>query len=108
MTINFWKEVSTWLYKINWIKLSFTVCEVIFGLCEPSITDGCIEFVFNYIILLGKWYINKSRSNNRRITLSNFAFLVKEKLETLRMSYMLNENVEIFDKLFSNLYSYYD
>ena len=63
--------------------------------------------MFNYIILLGKWYINKSRSNNQRMTLSSFAFLVKEKLEILRMSYMLNENVETFDKLFGNLYSYF-
>ena len=67
-TINFWKDVSTWLYTINWIKLSCTVCEVIFGLCTASLTDGNIEFVYNYIILLGKWYINKSRSNNQRIT----------------------------------------
>ena len=43
-TINFWKEVSTWLYKINCIKLSLTVCEIIFGLCAASLTDGCIEF----------------------------------------------------------------
>ena len=50
-----------------------------------------MEFVFNYIILLGKWYINKSRSNNQQITFSNFSFLVKEMLEILRMSYMLNE-----------------
>ena len=107
-TINFWREVSTWLYKINWIKLSFTVCEVIFGLCAVFLTDGCTEFVFNYIILLGKWYINKRRSNNQRITFSNFAFLVKEKLEILRMSYILNGNPETFNKFFGSLYSYFD
>ena len=108
VTINFWREVSTWLYKINLIKLSFTVCEVIFGLCEASHTDGCIEFVFNYIILLGKWYINKSRSNNQRITFSNFPSLVKEKLEILRMSYILKENLDIFNKSFGTLYRYFD
>ena len=56
-TISFWGEVSTWLYKINQIKLCFTVCEVIFGFCEASLTDESIEFVFNYIILLGKLQI---------------------------------------------------
>ena len=108
VTINFSKEVSTWLYKVNLIKLSLTVCDVIFGLCAAFPTDGCMEFVFNYIILLGKWSINKSRSNKHRITFSNFSFLVKERLEILRMSYMLNENLETFDKLFGNLYSYFN
>ena len=108
VTINFWKEVSTWLYKVNLIKLSLTVCDVSFGLCAAFPTDGCMEFVFNYIILLGKWYINNSHSNNQRITFSNFSFLVKERLEILRMSYMLNENLETFDKLFGNLYSYFN
>ena len=84
------------------------MCEVIFGLCEASHTDGCIEFVFNYIILLGKWYINKSRSNNQRITFSNFPSLVKEKLEILRMSYILKENLDIFNKSFGTLYRYFD
>ena len=84
------------------------MCDIIFGLCAAFPTDGCMEFVFNYIILLGKWYINKSHSNNQRITFSNFYFLVKERLEILRMSYMLNENLETFDKLFGNLYSYFN
>ena len=80
VTSNFWKKVSTWLYKVNLIKLSLTVCDIIFGLCGAFPTDGCMEFVFNYIILFGKWYINKSRSNNQQNNLFQLFFSSKRKV----------------------------
>ena len=38
----------------------------------------------------------------------NFPSLVKEKLEILRMSYILKENLDIFNKSFGTLYRYFD
>ena len=105
---NFWKEVSIWLYNITNMKFNFTICEIIFGFFRTSFIDECVQFVFNYIILLGKWYINKQRSNNQRIAFPNFICIVKEKLEILRMSYILHENLEAFDNFFGNLYNYLD
>ena len=105
---NFWKEVTVWLYNITNIKFNFTICEIIFGFFRTSFTDEYVQFVFNYIILLGKWYINKQRSNNQRIEFPNFICLVKEKLEILRTSYILHEKLEAFDKFFGNLYKYFD
>ena len=40
----------------------------------------------NYILLLGKWYVNTLRFNDCIITSTEFIDLLKEKLESIRLA----------------------
>ena len=45
----------------------------------------------NLIILLGKWFLNRSKSNGKPIIiLSEFLKMLKDKLESIKMCHMLN------------------
>ena len=56
------------------IKLCFTICEIIFGIHIEH--DNIINFV-NYIIILGKWYINNCRMNAKTIQINEFQQIVE-------------------------------
>ena len=67
-------------------------------------TDNNVSHSVNYIILLGKWYINSSKVNNRRIILTEFIDLLKEKLESIKSTCTLNEREIYFSRSFGLLY----
>ena len=55
---SFWNHVQLCILEKIQLKLSFTICEIIFGF---SHSDDLIKVV-NYIILCGKSYISKQQS----------------------------------------------
>ena len=61
-------------------------------------------YVMNLIILLGKWFLNRSKCNGKLIILSDFLKMLKDKLESIRMCHMLNDDLENFNKKFGILY----
>ena len=60
----FWENIENWLESTIKIKFSFTICEVIFGMLDLDVN---IRHSVNYILLLGKWYINLAKTNDKRI-----------------------------------------
>ena len=57
--LEFWKELSNDIVTVLNFEISFTVCEILLGLhlqTNPKIK--CI----NYLILLGKWFLNNKKS----------------------------------------------
>ena len=60
----FWVNIEKWLESTFKIKFSFTICEVIFGMLD---LDVKVRHSVNYILLLGKWYINSSKINKKNI-----------------------------------------
>ena len=54
--IIFWKSVSGWIKSNLDTSFDLTICEIIFGI--PIFHNQSITAI-NFIILLGKWYINK-------------------------------------------------
>ena len=66
--------------------------------------DNNVSHSVKYIILLGKWYINSSKVNNRRIILTEFIDLLKEKLESIKLTCTLNEREIYFSRSFGLLY----
>ena len=97
----FWENIENWLESTIKIKFSFTICEVIFGMLDLDVN---IRHSVNYILLLGKWYINLAKTNDKRMFLLDFINLVKEKLECIKLTCTLNDNEISFSTSFGILY----
>ncbi len=83
----FWCRVEKWLADSIEIKFHFTECEILYGI--PIQNDERIEAI-NYTILLGKWFINKNRSNNKSLYFIEFLHILKNKISTLIESNRIN------------------
>ena len=100
---DFWKRIELWLESKIKFKYTFTICEVIFGIMN---IDNNVSNSVNYInLLLSKWYINSSKINNRRIILTEFIDLLKEKLESIKLTCTLNEREKLFFNVFWTIVS---
>ena len=69
----FWTDFRKWMAETFQLKVNhYTVCEIIFGygLREPKVSE--ITIVHNMLILLGKWFINKAKSNEKPLVFENF------------------------------------
>ena len=74
------------------LGIELTVCEVLFGL--PTNNNPDLKLT-NFLILIGKWYLNNSKTQNKPIYFLDFITLIKDKTEVLRrINKMNNEEVE--------------
>ena len=61
-------------------SMDLTVCEILFGIC----IDNNESFnIINFLILLGKQFINKSRTNKEPLYFIKFVALLKNKIENI-------------------------
>ena len=100
--MKFWKQLSEWLKSILDIKFNFTVCEVLFGFW-PS--DNVIFEAINYLMLIGKWFLNNKKSENKEVHFSEYLVFIKSKLEVL-LEVNKNNNKAFFillDKILNSL-----
>ena len=67
-------------------KLNLTICEVIFGI-ESTEKCKATSRVINIIAVVGKWYINKCRSNEKSICFNEFIHVVKNKIRLYKEIY---------------------
>ena len=51
------------------VNLNFTVCEIMLLL---NLYQDLLFYCINYLILIGKWYINKVKNCKKKLTLLNF------------------------------------
>ena len=63
------------------IIFELTVCEVIFGI--PTNNNSYLKII-NFLILIGKWYLNNSKTNNKNIYFIDFITLIKAKIDILK------------------------
>ena len=57
----------------------YTICEILFGIDSNETKCPAQTHIQNLIILLGKWYINKTRNENKNIIFVEYLNLVKSK-----------------------------
>ena len=70
------------------------MCEVLFGI--PSNNNPDLKII-NFLILIGKWYLNNSKTQNKPIYFFDFIALIKEKTEILRnVNLINNEEVDLW------------
>jgi len=98
----FWKNVGQWISDTLEIKYDFTICEVLLGI---PICDDPIFKNFNFIILLGKWFISQKKYLNEQITLFEFLLIVKNKLQLYECIFDMMERSEQFENTYALLYN---
>ena len=64
-------------------NIQFTICEIVFGI---TITGNSRINTINFLILIGKLFINKSRTNKQPLYFINFLALLKDKNPTCNIS----------------------
>ena len=104
MSIQFWENVSDWLGELTNVKIKLTICDILFGIVESNHCSS-IEYATNFLILLGKWYLNNKKVCKEDIIFANFKQLINNKLETLRMVYAMNDNFNDFLNIYGILYT---
>ena len=57
-----WQSVQRWCNTNLGIKYNFTICEILFGIPGNNSVDMDI---INFLILIGKYYINKTKVQNK-------------------------------------------
>ena len=80
LTKVFWKNVEEWIYRSLEIKFNFTECEIIFGI--PFNNDPILEII-NYILIIGKWYINHMKTIAKNVTIFEFMKTLKGKIKAI-------------------------
>ena len=60
-------------------KLNLTICEVIFGI-EYTHKCTAIGRIINMIAVVGKWYINNCRTNEKKICFDEFVHIARNKI----------------------------
>ena len=97
---NFWLEIKNWLMSIS-INLQLTVLEIILGCIyyEESLFH-CV----NYIILMGKHFINSSREKTN-LSLTSFLNFLKNKMKIVQESFIIKDQHTLFVSRFGYLMS---
>ena len=78
--------MTTWIKDNLETSMKLTICEVLFGI---PIHDEGIKSI-NFIILMGKWFINKSRTQDKVLNLHTFLKMLKTKIDMIIYNKTIN------------------
>ena len=77
---DFWLKISDWLNSFMRESFSLSICEVLLGITKTSTTDTRY-YTQNYVIVLGKWFINLKKIIKKRFGFQITLHMSKIKLE---------------------------
>ena len=100
IVLAFWLEVKNWILQFK-MNIPLEIKTLIFGDEKKQVDDPC-----NYIILVAKYYIWRSKFQNTTLTLSAFKNFLKFKLEDHKNALEYVDKVQMFDRwlnLFNSL-----
>ena len=89
-TLTFWNSFSEW-WNNNFVNIDLTELDVLFGLFDMP-KNNCL----NYMILLGKYYIQLHHSSQQPLLCNSFLVFVTSKMKLLK-SISINRNNRSFD-----------
>ena len=87
---SFWEKLTEWMLNNLEISFTLTICEVLFGI--PISNNVDIEII-NFLISIGKWFINQMRTNEWPLYFINFLHIAKQKVEII----ILNNKIHCLD-----------
>ena len=99
-TLLLWKSIENWLTSTFKLKWKFSILEVLLGI-HLRHTE---YFMLNYIIIIGKVFIKKYKSNNEQISFLKFLQFLKQKLSIEEQVYNNLNKIEIFMRNYGNLF----
>ena len=90
-----------WLNGKIEVIINFTTCEILLGI--PFSGNNPELLMLNFLLLFGKWYINKRKSSDQIIIFSDFLTRLKSKLEIFRDLYRLKGQSVKFNEAFGKI-----
>ena len=76
----FWKRVKEWMIGNLGFGFELTVCEVLFGIPNSNNADTKL---LNFLILMGKWFINNCKVKEKPIYFIEYLSIIKDKVEAM-------------------------
>ena len=94
-----WTKIKIWIQNILDItdKTEYTACEILFGIGLNYKKYTKADEMENLIIVIAKWYINKTRVENNLPDFRQFLGILKSKLETYGKILGDSQNIEGVD-----------
>ena len=100
----FWGEVNHFLHNTISVKINVSVCEILFGIFNYLNNNNDAFLIINFIILLGKWFLNNCKSTKTHVIFSELVKMLKDKLDSIRVCHTLKNDLEAFNSKFGILY----
>ena len=100
-SVEFWNRIRMWLNGKIEVIINFTTCEILLGI--PFSGNNPELLMLNFLLLFGKWYINKRKSSDQIIIFSDFLTRLKSKLEIFRDLYRLKGQSVKFNEAFGKI-----
>ena len=96
----FWNSISEWLTPVIFqYTANLTCLNILFGLLPYTIGNHCS----NHCLLYCKYYVHIEILNNKMPMLQKFQKYYKDILELERTIYVIRNEIDLYDKLFSKL-----
>ena len=94
----FWKQTTDWIDHCLKIKYNFTVCGILLGI--PFNKNEHLLHATNYLILIGKLFINGCRTKNKQIFFGEFKANIISRLKVLEFVYKSQNKENEFNNIF--------
>ena len=75
----------------------YTACEILFGVKLDCEQPNAINELENLTIMIGKWYINKTKIDNRNLSFRQFLGKLRLKLEIYDAMFREPHNIDRVD-----------
>ena len=96
---NFWSQLENWWNRTAEYKISLTKKHIIFGFYYDITTFSNI----NYVIILGKWFIQCQINHEHQVDFLGFLVTLKQHLLTEKYICTSNDKLHIFNKKWSTI-----
>ena len=97
----FWNRMKIWLTGKIELYIDFTICEILLGI--PLSDNNPELLMLNFLLLFGKWYVNKKKSTGQSLIFSDFLSKLKSKLVIFQDLYRLKEQSVRFNETFGKI-----
>ena len=93
--------MKIWLNGKIELNIDFTTCEILLAI--PLNDNNPELLMLNFLLLFGKWYVNKKKSSGQSIIFSDFLSKLKSKLVIFQDLHRLKERRVRFNEAFEKI-----
>ena len=104
----FWTRLQKWICNALKVKheTEFTICEILFGTGIDTNLKTAYNYCKNFIVLIGKWYINYIRSENKTLIFEEYLAILQAKLKIYVTKFNCPKTYERVDSEIQNNFSF--
>ena len=104
----FWTRLQKWICNAFKVKheTEFTICEILFGTGIDTNLKTAYNYCKNFIVLIGKWYINYIRSENKTLIFEEYLAILQAKLKIYVTKFNCPKTYERVDSEIQNNFSF--